>query len=388
MECPLTSCSEHGVVNNSDCKNCMSKQEISICLINLNKKLIQERKKKESENDKLKALISIAEEKLKQTSTDKIRLDENSAQTVGIPLSDHFSQLRIPNDFFSIVTKEEFAIAFMVQVNFLPASIFCQKCSAEMKIIYYESCGYIYSCYLCSSKNKIRNVTCFQNSPLNIEKILLFVFFWVLGIRDLEISNLLEVSHQYISSISRKVRQVVGEEFLKDPPKFSGVVEIDELDFIKRKIEIGKSKVAKKWILVMIERGTKQMYMEYIPDRNKKVIIPIIQKYCIPGTIIITKTWAGYGRLEDLGYCHYTYDKTKGFIDPQNNNIHHCNIKVAFTWLKYHIKTKNRAGFFLQEYILEWLWRKRGCSKASKDTTHIYLVKTVLSLLTKVNRII
>ena len=81
----------------------------------------------------------------------------------------------------------------------------------------------------------------------------------------------------------------------------------------------------------MIERGTKQMYMEYIPDRNKKVIIPIIQKYCIPGTIIITKTWAGYGRLEDLGYCHYTYDKTKGFIDPQNNNIHHCNIKVAFT---------------------------------------------------------
>ena len=386
MECSLLCCSKHGTFKDK-CEECLGEQELSVALLNLNRKLIQEKKTKELEIERLKGLIVTAEDQLKETSANKIKFDENSFQAKGVPLSEHLAKLILPDDFFSIITKEDLTIAFMIQVRFIPLTLFCHKCNADMPITYYGWTGYAYFCFTCSAKNKVKNVTCFQNSPLSLEKVLLFVFLWVLGVRDREISNLLEVSHNYLSAVSRKLRQIVGEEFKKSLPVFSGVVEIDEYDFIKRKIEIGKSKVAKKWILIMLERKTKQIYVEYIPERTKAVVVPIIQRMCLPGTIIITRTWAGYGRLEDLGYPHYTYDKRLGFIDPSNKHIHHSTIKNAFTWLKYHIKTKNRVGHHLQEYILEWLWRKRHASSRETEYSNFALFKLVLSLLTKIPRI-
>ena len=228
------------------CKNCKCKRELSVGLVDVNRKLLKRKEEKNINIDKLKALISVAEEKLKRTTTDKLTLDDSFSQVKGIALSSYFSELRVPNDFFSIVTREEFAIAFLLQSKFLPYSVTCQKCNIEMKITYYGFSGYIYYCFQCNSRNKLKNVTCFQSSPLNIEKILLFIFFWVLGIRDLDITNLLETSNHYTSVVSRKIRQLVGEEYVKDLPQFSGIVEIDELDFIKKKIEIGKSKISKK----------------------------------------------------------------------------------------------------------------------------------------------
>lgn len=385
MDYPLLACSCHRD-DLANCETCLNNHEISIGLLCYNKKLMDRKRQQESKLEKLKALISIAQEKIKAISKEAVGFEDNLSHKSGESLSDHLSKLLLPTDLFSIFTREDLTVAFMVQSNYIPANIKCPNCRVEAHIVHYSYTGYVYYCFLCKFRTKIKSITMFQNSPLSLEKVLLFVFLWVLGLRDQEISSLLEVSKSYISGMSRKLRQMVGEEFNRTMPVFSGVVEIDEMDFIKRKIEIGKSKTVKKWVFLMAERDTKQFYMEYIPERKKEIIVPIIQRLCLPGTVIITKEWGGYGRLEDLGFCHYTYFKSQGFTDPNNPNIHHSNIKNSFTWLKYQIKTRNRSGNFLQEYILEWLWRKRHSHNKINDDPTISTFKATLSLLGTQNK--
>lgn len=380
MDLPLLCCTFH-TSDIEACESCTNNHELSVGLVDLNKKLYIRRKAKEMKVEKLKALIAVTEEKLKFVNDSDNFTEDKFAPQKGIPLTDYLLTINLPQDFFTIITREDLTVAFMVQSKFLSTSQTCKQCQTEMPITYFANTSYVYYCFICKTRNKIKSTTLFQGSPLSLEKILLFIFLWVLGLRDVEISNLLEVSKPYTSTMSRKIRQLVGEDFSKSPPQFSGVVEISEMDFIKRKIEIGKSKAVKKWVIVMVERVTKQAYMEYIPERKKEVIIPIIQRLCLPGTVIITKQWAGYGRLEDLGYCHYTYEKIKGFIDPKNPHIHHSHVKNAFIWLKYQIKTRNRAGNFLQEYILEWLWRKRHSVDNKADNSSVSIFKAVLAML-------
>lgn len=385
MEYSLLTCTCHKEDLNS-CSTCLNNHEMSIGLLSYNKKLLDKKNQQETKIEKLKGLIAIAEEKIKTISKEAIGFEDNLSHKSGESLSEHLSKLVLPTDLFSIFTREDLTMAFMVQSRYIPPYIKCPNCKADAHIVHFTSPGYAYNCFLCKFRTKIKAITMFQNSPLNMEKVLLFVFLWVLGLRDQEISSLLEVSKSYVSGISRRLRQMVGEEFLKSPPVFSGVVEIDEMDFIKRKIEIGKSKTVKKWVLVMAERDTKQFYMEYIPERKKEIIVPIIQKLCLPGTVIISKEWSGYGRLEDLGYCHYTYYKSQGFTDPNNRHIHHSNIKNSFTWLKYQIKTRNRSGNFLQEYIIEWLWRKRHSISSQDEDSTIPIFKATLQILGTQNK--
>lgn len=381
MDCKILCCSQHGSSLTDD--NIL---DISVGLTHLNKNLLSEKQEKKNEILKLEALISLAEVKLQEASAEKIYCDPLKLIS-GAPLTEYLAELVLPNDLYSIFTSENLSLAFMVQINFIPPATVCYRCYSDMPISYFPSSGYIYYCYNCHLRNKVKNETCFQCSPLKLDKILLFIFLWVIGIRNQEISTILGANFGYISNVTRKLRQIVGEEFKKDLPKFSGIVEIEEFDFIKRKIEIGKSKTKSKWILVMAERKTKQVYIEHIPERSKQAILPIIQRMCMPGTIIITRMWSGYGRLEDLGFCHYKFDKKLGFTDPTNKHIHHCNAKNAFTWLKYRIKSKNRGVYFLQEYILEWLWKKKNFTVVKGNSNNMLQFKAILSLLKDIPRI-
>lgn len=386
MEFPDPCCSESFQPSHDSAK-CRRDHEVSISLLALTRSLLQQKQKKILENEKLKSLLITSEENIRISNNSQIQFTKKPSQVKGVALSEYFSKLVLPEDLFTITTKEDLSIAFLIQIEFLPFSIFCHKCQKDMPIVYFGYCGYIYYCFSCLAYNKVRTMTCLQHSPFSLEKAILFVYLWILGIRNREISSLLEISHGYISRVARRVRQIVGEEAKNNLPRFSGVVEIAEFDFVKRKIEIGKSKSQKKWILLIVERKTKVSYVEYLSERSKEVILPIIKKLCLPGTVIITKAWAGYGRLEDFGYCHYTYDGKKGFIDPENRYIHQCTVKNAFNWLKYHIKTKNRLGNHLQEYLLEWIWRKMNIAQYKLDLNSVPQVTKIFLLLKTIPRI-
>ena len=54
------------------------------------------------------------------------------------------------------------------------------------------------------------------------------------------------------------------------------------------------------WVFGGIERGTIKSLMVVVDDRSAATLIPIIQKYILPGTLIISDEWQAYSSLSSL----------------------------------------------------------------------------------------
>ena len=53
-----------------------------------------------------------------------------------------------------------------------------------------------------------------------------------------------------------------------------------------------------------------------VDDRSAATLIPIIQRYILPGTLIISDEWQAYSSLSSLGYQHQTVNHSQNFVDP------------------------------------------------------------------------
>ncbi|KAG0430916.1 hypothetical protein DMUE_5613 [Dictyocoela muelleri] len=71
-----------------------------------------------------------------------------------------------------------------------------------------------------------------------------------------------------------------------DENNFPKVVEIDESLFFKRKYNRGRLTDG-QWYIGGIERG-KNVFIETVNNRNKQIILRVIQENVRPGTIVIT----------------------------------------------------------------------------------------------------
>lgn len=72
------------------------------------------------------------------------------------------------------------------------------------------------------------------------------MFLWVIYIKDADVAHLLDVTVSNISKLSRKLRKLVVADFLERFEKFQGVAEVGAINFVRRKIEIGKGKTPQK----------------------------------------------------------------------------------------------------------------------------------------------
>ena len=76
-------------------------------------------------------------------------------------------------------------------------------------------------------------------------------------------------------------------------------VEVDEAKFGRRKYNRGRY-IESHWVLGGIDRDRKQVFMEVVDRGDAATLIPIIQQYVRPGTLIITDEWRAYRTLHLL----------------------------------------------------------------------------------------
>jgi len=65
----------------------------------------------------------------------------------------------------------------------------------------------------------------------------------------------------------------------------------------------------------------KRCFIVRVPDRSEKTLLPIIQKYIRPGSIIMSDCWKAYNNLQQAGFKHNTVYHTYNFVDP-NTGAH------------------------------------------------------------------
>ena len=75
---------------------------------------------------------------------------------------------------------------------------------------------------------------------------------------------------------------------------------------------------AEDWVLAGVERETNRCFIVPCPGgkRTAAVLLPLIQRWVLPGTTIYTDDWRAYQQLPDLEYTHSWVNHTHYFKDP------------------------------------------------------------------------
>ena len=169
-------------------------------------------------------------------------------------------------------------------------------------------------------------------SHLDVVQIVKLTYYWVYKCteqfvhRELRISSNSTIVDWY--NFAREDCVAVLEkdsEAIGDPGK---VVEIDESKFGKRKYHKGR-RVDGCWVFGGIERENKKLFLTTVPDRSSATLIPIIKKFILPGTKIISDCWKSYDCLRTEGYVHGTVNHLVEFVNSVAGD--HTNT-IESTW--------------------------------------------------------
>ena len=108
------------------------------------------------------------------------------------------------------------------------------------------------------------------------------------------------ISRQCIVDWRQFCRDVAVDYFEQNPKVLGGpgkTVEIDENVVTKRKYQRGRLVGADYWFFGMVERESGDVVLVHVERRDAATLIPLIQKYILPGSTIISDLWKAYGVL-------------------------------------------------------------------------------------------
>ena len=158
-------------------------------------------------------------------------------------------------------------------------------------------------------------------------------------------------------------RDVCVNYFLQNPCRIGGegvIVEIDESLFARRKYNRGRV-VEQQWIFGGWDRESKRGFLIPVPDRRAETLLPIIEEYILPGSIIYSDMWAAYNRIEEIpdrNYTHQTVCHDRNFVDPDTGT--HTN-GVEGMWSRAKAKVKAMHGTsrdMILEYTAEFMFKQ------------------------------
>ena len=100
--------------------------------------------------------------------------------------------------------------------------------------------------------------------------------------------------------------------------------------------------------------------MEVVDRRDAQTLLPIVQRVCLPGTIIYSDQWAGYQQLQEVtGLQHRQVNHSVNFVNPANG-VHTQAIEGY--WSKHKNRLKQLKGLHrphMVSHLAECMWRDR-----------------------------
>lgn len=141
------------------------------------------------------------------------------------------------------------------------------------------------------------------------------------------------------------------------------IVMIDECMLSKCKYNRGKL-TQQLWIFGMIDSVTKIFVIQFVQDRKRTTLVPIIKKYCAPGTEIWSDQWRAYETLPEIpefNFIHKTVNHSVNFKDPITGV---CTNRIEGLWgsLRRFYRHKSTSSAInrhnISSYLDEFQWRQ------------------------------
>lgn len=148
--------------------------------------------------------------------------------------------------------------------------------------------------------------------------------------------------------------------------RLSGRIEVDET-YIggERPGKRGRGALGKSLVVIAAEKDSKRIgriRLVRVPDASAESLEEAVRQSIIPGSVISTDGWKGYGRLISLGYNHDVVRKT---AEVGDNLLPHCH-RVAALLKRWILGTHQGAvshdhlDYYLDEYTFRFNRRTSG----------------------------
>jgi len=261
-------------------------------------------------------------------------------------------------DLYSEVSNEDSAINFLQTKNVLLQT---QKCENDHKMIIK---GSRWRCQrrTCRKEKGIRTNNWLSGSRLPIHTIVYYIYCWAYEMTSVSYCKReFGMSKSAVVDWNNYLREVcvwkieIGNKEIGGP---NLIVEIDESLFVRRKNNAGRI-LPQQWVFGGICRETKECFIVCVPDRSEKTLLPLIQKFIRPGSIIFSDSWRSYNKIQQLGYQHNKVNHKYNFVDP-STGVHTQNVERMWGAAKWGNKRRRgTARNFLDSYMAEYMWRSK-----------------------------
>ena len=165
-------------------------------------------------------------------------------------------------------------------------------------------------------KVSIRSGTWLEDAKLTLENVIELIYLWSRGFSQSEIEHELKISRRTIVEWYTYIRESICGVIMSNSEQIGGngvEVEIDESKFGKRKYHKGH-RVEGQWVFGGREKYDKsKVFMVPVKNRKQCTLLPIIQNWIKPGSIIHSDCWKAYNKLSKIGYTHITVNHSKEF---------------------------------------------------------------------------
>ena len=168
------------------------------------------------------------------------------------------------------------------------------------------------------------------------------------------------VSERSVGEWSSILSEATANWLYNNPQAIGGpglIVEIDEAMFGKRKYNRGALRQG-VWVLGGVCRSTGHCFLIPCPGnrRSADVLLPLIQRNVLPGSIVHTDQWAAYNQLTfaTTGYTHLTVNHSTNFVDPLTGC--HTNTQEGM-W--HHVKRRMQNHQKLENVFVDFMFRRR-----------------------------
>ena len=282
------------------------------------------------------------------------------------------------------------ALQFFRDHGVLPSVVKCPTCHKDCN---YRDSQRIWRCtgsyvipkkkkrWRCDFSTSDNKGTFLQNVSVAPWKVLVFVNHWISHHWDHKtVTKGLGLS--LVTSVDwRSFCSEVAENWLSNQNTIGGpgiVVEIDETLIVCRKYERGRV-LSQLWLFGGIERVSKKKFVVPLVGplgeaghRDKGTLIPIIQQYILPDSVIISDQWGAYKTLKNLGYTHYSINHCENFVDVADSNIHTQNIERLWRDVKEWVKRPGIKSKYLFQYLARYLFLT---SHEEESRLHHFLIQ-------------
>ena len=101
----------------------------------------------------------------------------------------------------------------------------------------------------------------------------------------------------------------------------------------------------------------KKCFICVVKNRSSNVLVDLVHRYIMPGSIIISDQRKGYSKLSEHGYNHYSVNHSKNWVDPEKKWVHTQNIERLWGSLKSIVPKKTNCQQ-LETYCFEFMFRR------------------------------